>query len=57
MKHFTSSANLSTRQASIPEEILFMHTKNNKGPKILPWGTPAITGRTVSDKGLIMDTC
>jgi len=40
MKHFMSSANLSTRQASIPEEILFMCTKNIKGPQILPLGNP-----------------
>jgi len=51
MKHFILSAGLSTRQASIYTrgDIVHVHQKN-KGPKILPWGTPDITGSTVSDK-------
>jgi len=32
----------------------FMYTRNNKGPSILPWGTPEITGRGVDKVSLIL---
>ena len=42
--------------ACTSDEMLFMYTKNNKVPIILPCGTPEITGRIVSDNMLLKKT-
>lgn len=34
---------------------LFMYTRNSRGPRILPWGTPEDTGRR-SERTLLKDT-
>jgi len=55
MKSSISSANRTTWLACTPDAILFMHTENNKGPRIIPCRTPDITGSPVSDKMLLKE--
>jgi len=45
LKHFVSSANNNSMEDRIYSGRSLMLTKNSKGPRILPCGTPNETGR------------
>ena len=45
MIHLASSAKSSTLVDNSVEGRSFMKMRNSTGPRMLPWGTPEITGR------------
>ena len=44
--HLVSSANVSTIEEETQLVRSLIKMINRRGPKMLPWGTPEVTGRT-----------